>query len=71
MLPAGEEPAAQKPVNVGDQVRIDGLVSRPELNGKFGKATRYISEKGRFAVAVDGALWALESAEIPARAPSL
>jgi len=36
------------------RVRIDGLASKPELNGKFGKTTRYFSDKGRFAVQVEG-----------------
>ena len=36
------------------RVRIDGLASKPELNGKFGKTTKFFSEKGRFAVSVDG-----------------
>ena len=40
---------------VGQRVRIDGLVGRPELNGKLGTAVRYHTEKGRYAVEVEGA----------------
>jgi len=36
------------------RVRIRGLAARPELNDKEGTVTRYIKDKGRFAIAVDG-----------------
>jgi hypothetical protein len=36
------------------RVRIDGIQGRPELNGKHGKTTRYVTDKGRFAVTVEG-----------------
>jgi len=36
------------------RVRIDGIQGRPELNGKHGMTTRYVSDKGRFAVTVEG-----------------
>ena len=39
---------------VGKRVRIDGVVGRPELNGKLGTAVRYYTEKGRYAVEVAG-----------------
>ena len=39
---------------VGKRVRIDGLVGRPELNGKLGTAVRYHTEKGRYAVELEG-----------------
>ena len=35
------------------RVRISGLVGRPELNERVGTITRYVKDKGRFAVAVD------------------
>ena len=36
------------------RVQIGGLASKPELNGTFGKTTKYFSDKGRFAVTVEG-----------------
>ena len=39
---------------VGKRVRIDGVVGRPELNGKLGTAVRYYTKKGRYAVEVAG-----------------
>ena len=35
-------------------MRIDGIQGRPELNGKHGMTTRYVPDKGRFAVTVEG-----------------
>ena len=47
-------------VSSGDQlpllfarVRIDGLKSRPELNGTFGKAVNYVEASGRYGVALE------------------
>lgn len=36
------------------RVRIEGLSGRPELNGRYGKTTRYVTDKGRFAVTLEG-----------------
>ena len=36
------------------RVRIDGLSGRPELNGRYGKTTRYVTDKSRFAVTLEG-----------------
>jgi hypothetical protein len=39
---------------VGMRVQIDGLQSRPELNGKVGMAAQFDSKRGRYAVEVSG-----------------
>ena len=36
------------------RVRIAGIQGRPELNGKHGMTTRFVPDKGRFAVTVEG-----------------
>merc|ERR1719171_2027655 len=36
------------------RVRISGIQGRPELNGKHGMTTRFVPDKGRFAVTVEG-----------------
>ena len=38
----------------GDRVTIDGLSSRPDLNGKGGRITGFSQEKGRYGVLIDG-----------------
>ena len=35
------------------RVRVSGLQARPELNGQLGTVTRYVKDKGRFAVTVE------------------
>ena len=39
---------------VGKRVRVTGLVGRPELNDKIATAVSYHTEKGRYAVEVEG-----------------
>jgi len=36
------------------RVRIEGIQGRPELNGMHGLTTRFVADKGRFAVTVEG-----------------
>lgn len=38
----------------GADVKLTGLVARPELNGVVGKVVDYLADKGRFAVLVGG-----------------
>lgn len=45
---------AHKASSPGDRVRIDGLVSKPEINGRLGLVQAYDSSKARYAVLVDG-----------------
>lgn len=41
-------------LRVGDQVTVEGLKARPELNGAVGVLKAYLPEKGRFQVEVKG-----------------
>ena len=38
---------------LGKQVVIKGLVAKPELNGRTGKALSFDHEKGRYSVELD------------------
>ena len=49
---------------VGMRVVIDGLQSRPELNGKVGQAAQFDSKKGRYAVEVSGEAIMLKAANL-------
>ena len=53
---------ASSPLVVGCRVVIDGLASRPELNGTHGIATSFDAAKGRYSVKLDatGAFMALK-----------
>ena len=64
-----------EPVSSGDQlpllfarVRIDGLKSRPELNGTFGKAVNYVEASGRYGVALESGKTSLKPANLSAAA---
>ena len=48
--PAVTPPAADRPHKAGDLVTLDGLVSKPELNGREARITGYDEAKARFAV---------------------
>ena len=48
--PAVTPPAADRPHKAGDLVMLDGLVSKPELNGREARITGYDEAKARFAV---------------------
>ena len=39
--------------DVGSRVRIDGISSRPELNGQFAVCLRHVAEKGRWFVRLE------------------
>ena len=52
----------------GKQVVIDGLASRPELNGKVGTAESFNDATGRYNVRVDGSVIALRPSSIQAAA---
>ena len=39
--------AAEQTPLLKQRVRIDGLSARPDLNGQFGKAVKFVSESGR------------------------
>ena len=43
----------RKTVEEGARVRVGGLAGRPELNGLGGVLTGFVTDKGRFAVAVE------------------
>jgi len=43
----------------GERVKIFGLMSRPDLNGRYGKVQSYDSERGRYTVDVQGEVMAL------------
>jgi len=45
----------------GERVKIFGLMSRPDLNGRYGKVQSYSSERGRYTVDVQGEMMALRS----------
>jgi ankyrin repeat protein len=51
---AHDAAAAPTPSLSGRRVRIDGLMGRPELNGRCGVAGRFDAAKGRYEVAVEG-----------------
>ena len=59
--PPPQQPTVTKGILVGRRVIIDGLSSRPELNGKVAKAVSYNADKGRYGVRVEGAGGALLS----------
>lgn len=42
------------PVGVGDTVKLDGLQSKPELNGKTGAVVKAANEAGRYGVRLEG-----------------
>lgn len=46
--------AGASSLRVGDRVRVQGLASRPELNGRHGKALRFVKESSRWKVWLDG-----------------
>jgi hypothetical protein len=50
--PAPPAPPAPAPTmhKAGDVVRVDGLMSKPELNGREARVLRYDEAKGRYAV---------------------
>mmetsp|Transcript_43544 Transcript_43544/g.81808 ORF Transcript_43544/g.81808 Transcript_43544/m.81808 type:complete len:574 (+) Transcript_43544:56-1777(+) len=41
-------------ISSSTRVRIKGLTGRPELNGRVGKALRFVKDKGRWQVRLDG-----------------
>ena len=45
---------------VGGQVRVDGLASRPELNGQVGTIVTSVQANGRYGVAISGEVIALK-----------
>lgn len=49
---------------VGDRVRLHGLSSRPELNGKTALVTAHDEERGRCAVDLDGEVLAIKPANL-------
>jgi len=50
-----KEKPIHKKFSMGNHVRIDGLKSRADLNGKLGIITsKYLKKKGRWGVTVDG-----------------
>ena len=55
---------------VGKRVRIDGLVGRPELNGKLATAVGYYTDKGRYAIEVEGEHMLLKPANVRPAADS-
>jgi hypothetical protein len=48
--PAVTPPAANWPHKAGDLATVDGLVSKPEINGREARITGYDEAKARFAV---------------------
>ena len=50
---APAEAAAAAPLMVGQRVRVEGLVGRPDLNGRCGVATAYDAVRERYCVAID------------------
>mmetsp|Transcript_22763 Transcript_22763/g.37699 ORF Transcript_22763/g.37699 Transcript_22763/m.37699 type:complete len:993 (-) Transcript_22763:437-3415(-) len=52
---AAEKPAAEQAVDIGAVVRVEGVSSKPELNGKIGTVTKGVNESGRYGVRLDGA----------------
>jgi len=49
-------------LGVGSRVQIDGIKSRPEMNGKFGTVEAYLPDRERYSVQVDGEKLALKLA---------
>ena len=45
--------AAEHTPLLKQRVRIDGLSARPDLNGQFGKAVKFVSETGRYGVMLE------------------
>lgn len=43
----------QPGISVGARIRVDGVVSRPELNGQLGDVSSYDEEKNRYGVMLD------------------
>jgi len=56
------EPPAQKAPSllVGETVIIEGVASKPELNGRAGRILQYDEGRGRYAVDVDGQQYCLK-----------
>eukprot|EP00964_Phaeocystis_antarctica_P069095 scaffold41914_cov45-Phaeocystis_antarctica.AAC.1 len=69
--PAVAPPAANRPHEAGDLVTVDGLVSKPELNGREARITGYVEAKARFAVELldAGTLLSLKGANLIASRP--
>ena len=42
--------ARRAPFSTGDQVKVSGVVARPELNGTVGTVVEFLEARGRFAV---------------------
>jgi len=51
--------AAEVPMSPGEAVLVDGLSSKPELNGKVGVITKAVNDAGRYGVRLDGKAEAL------------
>ena len=64
--PAVTPPAANRPHEAGDLVTVNGLVSKPELNGREARITGYDEAKARFAVELldAGTLLSLKGANL-------
>ena len=69
--PAVAPPAANRPHEAGDLVTVDGLVTKPELNGREARITGFDEAKVRFTVELldAGTLLSLKGANLIASRP--
>jgi len=51
-------------LGVGSRVQIDGIKSRPEINGKIGTVKAYLPERERYSVQLEGEELALKAAAL-------
>ena len=69
--PAVTPPVANRPHKAGDLVTVDGLVTKPELNGREARITGFDEAKVRFTVELldAGTLLSLNEANLIASRP--